>query len=453
MGAWDCRGLLGRGGGSCSCPGGRQPSGESTTLAHRGAPRNATSGRVESRHRTMPRRRPDPETTAHRLEEGTCRAVAEPRGARGTCGVSGGRAGDRGIAAGDPAGLYRTSSSALVPSHRTSAPRSGLAHSVGRRRDCAPGHRVDGPRERRGVAAPARLRAQRAAGGEACVRLAHVRGPIQERAHRDSPRGDDPFRIPRPHARGRRHHRHRAVRRPARFHSGAPRGPRARGVEEDGRAVGTRAARRRRSDRADAGAGAGRRGAAAHGRPRARGRARDAGCQPRGGRSRPHGGIGGGPENGCPLRRCAAVAWRPEEHDVRGDAGHLRPRPGRRRVDRHVHGVRSCRPAGGERRSQPYAPPGEPRSPRRDAGQGGVGRGGARRGDRPRTRPAGHRHVHVRHRAGGRGRSRGPAGGRHDFAGDRRPAHGPAQCAGPASARSWRRSAARPSSAPTRPAP
>ena len=66
--------------------------------------------------------------------------------------------------------------------------------------------------------------------------------------------------------------------------------------------------------------GAGRCRAAAHRRPRSRRRACDSGRQPRRRRSRAHRRIGGCRENDGPLRRCAAVTWRPEEHDLRGDA-------------------------------------------------------------------------------------------------------------------------------------
>ena len=103
-------------------------------------------------------------------------------------------------------------------------------------------------------------------------------------------------------------------------------------------------------------------------------------------------------------------------------------------VHRHVDGVRSDRPTGRDGRSQPHAPAGEPRSPGCHAGQGGARRRGARHRHRHRTRPAGDRDVHVRHCAGRRGRPRGLARGRDDFAGDRRPADGQAQRARPTAA-------------------
>ena len=84
-------------------------------------------------------------------------------------------------------------------------------------------------------------------------------------------------------------------------------------------------------------------------------------------------------------------------------------------------------PDGGIR---PHAAAGEPRPPGPDPRPGRARGRRAGRRRRAGARPAGHRHVDLRHRPGGRGRARGAAGGGHHLARDRRPANGEAPRAG-----------------------
>ncbi len=279
------------------------------------------------------------------------------------------------------------------------------------------------------------IRAERARGPQERLGMADVRGPVQERPDPDPAERDDRVRFPRPHARSRGHHDHRAVRRRARLHSGTPRRPGARGLARDGRAYRTRGARWRGS-----------------------GRSPPASWCPATCRS-----IRTGDRVPADARVLQSINLTVDEAALTGEsaavektiaafddaalpvgdrrnmiyAGHdrrLRARPGRGRRHRHVDRVRQI-----ARMVESV-----------DAGrtplQENLDRLGATLGKAALVvvaivvavglcaRIAAHRHVHVRHRTGRGGRARSAARGRHDLARDRRAAHGQAARAGPPAA-------------------
>ena len=84
---------------------------------------------------------------------------------------------------------------------------------------------------------------------ERAVCVAYARRAVQERPDPDPAGRHDRLGPARAHARGDRHHRHRAVRRAAGLLPGVPRRARARGAAGDGRAGRARAPRRRRERR------------------------------------------------------------------------------------------------------------------------------------------------------------------------------------------------------------
>ena len=147
--------------------------------------------------------------------------------------------------------------------------------------------------------------------------------------------------------------------------------------------------------------------------------------------------------SGAP-RRCRSFARRSHQHDLRRHARRPGSRTCRHRRDRHVNGVRAHRDDGGNGRGRSYSPSGQSRSTGLDSGQSSLGRRGACRTDWSRARPSGARDVPVRHRAGRRGGSRGPARSGHDLIGDRRATDGEASMRSCGGCRSSRRSEARP---------
>ncbi len=245
------------------------------------------------------------------------------------------------------------------------------------------------------------------------------------------------LRRPRPRHRGDRDHRDRAVRGAARLRPGVPGRARDRGAARPGGADRDRAARRRRVRPPRARARAGRRHPAAR---------RATGCRPTAASARRS-------TSRSRRRRSRASRCRSEKRGGR--------RRGSRRADRrpHEHGLRAARPsptAGAARSSSPPACGTEfggiarmlqPVETAQDAaaGEPRPGRPSSWRGSRSWSSPSSSalgllrgravpRDAALRHRARGRRRPRGAAGGGHDLAGARRAADGEAARADPAPA-------------------
>ena len=229
----------------------------------------------------------------------------------------------------------RAPSRAEPPRLRT---RSGLAHLAGGRGVRAPQHRVTGLASAEAAAAPSSLWATRAAGAEPCVAWHTFAAQFQNvlilillGAHSYP---DSSVTRSRPSSL-----LVSCFRRATRFHPGTPCGASARGLEKDGCAV-ARVLRDkeetvvpsrdlvpgdvvllRTGDRVPA----------------------MRGCS---GQSiwpwtnRPHSESAAVEKTVARFDDARLSLGAPEENDVRGDAGRLRARPGRGRIDRHVDGVR-----------------------------------------------------------------------------------------------------------------